>query len=172
MDIIRWSTPKSDYTFWSQRWETLQNKQKQGPKVVEEQDGEAIFSPTNSWKDHLNVEQLPQNNFWMLAKGTRHLSERQPNLFKRKSDKIQKTKTVTKDVGMETCLREGVIEEMFPHNRKPSYRHVCGEFWNLRGQYNWGGQKNPQNTCRTASTITDGEMAQTLMSAPAKGGWA
>ena len=108
----------------------------------------------------------------MLAKGTRHLSERQPNLFKRKSDKIQKTKTVTKDLGMETCLREGVIEEMFPHNRKPSYRHVCGEFWNLRGQYNWEGKKNPQNTCRTASTITDGEMAQTLMSAPAKGGWA
>ena len=27
-------------------------------------------------------------------------------------------------------------EEKFPHNRKPSYSWVCGEFWNLRGQHN------------------------------------
>ena len=71
----------------------------------------------------------------MLAEDTRH-PERQPNIFKRKLDKIQKTKTVTKDLRMETCPGEGVIEEMFPHNRKPSYRLVCGEAWNLRGQYN------------------------------------
>ena len=41
------------------------------------------FSPTNSTKDHLNVEQLPQNNFWTVAEDTRH-PERQPNLFRRK----------------------------------------------------------------------------------------
>ena len=28
------------------------------PKMVEEKDGETTFSPTNSSKDHLNVEQL------------------------------------------------------------------------------------------------------------------
>ena len=38
---------------------------------------------------------------------------------------------------METCSREGVIkEEKFPNTRKPSYRQVFGEFWNLRGQHN------------------------------------
>ena len=31
------------------------------PKMAE--DGEATCSPTNSSKDHLNAEQLPQNNF-------------------------------------------------------------------------------------------------------------
>ena len=33
------------------------------PKIAEEQDKETTFSLTNSSKDHLNVEQLPQNNF-------------------------------------------------------------------------------------------------------------
>jgi len=31
-----------------------------GPKMAEEQDGETTFSSTNPWKDHLHVEQLPQ----------------------------------------------------------------------------------------------------------------
>ena len=37
-------------------------------------DGRGIvtFSPTNSSKDHLNAEQLPQNNFWTLTKDTGH----------------------------------------------------------------------------------------------------
>ena len=34
-----------------------------GPKMVEEQDRETTFSPTNSLKDHLNAEQISQNNF-------------------------------------------------------------------------------------------------------------
>ena len=33
------------------------------PKMAEEQDGETTFSPTNSSKDHLNIEQILQNNF-------------------------------------------------------------------------------------------------------------
>ena len=41
------------------------------------------FPPHNSAKDHLNDEQLPQNNFWTLAEDTRH-PEGQPNLFKRR----------------------------------------------------------------------------------------
>ena len=48
--------------------------------MVEEQDVETTFSPTSSSKDHLNAEQLPQNNFWALAEDTKH-PERQPILF-------------------------------------------------------------------------------------------
>ena len=36
---------------------------KSGPKMAEEQDGETTLTPTNSLKDHLNTEQIPQNNF-------------------------------------------------------------------------------------------------------------
>ena len=39
------------------------NTQGGGLKMGEEQDGETTFSPTNSLKDHLNAEQIPQNNF-------------------------------------------------------------------------------------------------------------
>ena len=42
------------------------------PKMVEEENGEITFSPTNSLKDHLNAEQIPQNNFWMLVENIRH----------------------------------------------------------------------------------------------------
>ena len=42
------------------------------PKMVEEEDGETTFSPTNLLKDYLNVEKIPQNNFWTLAEDTRH----------------------------------------------------------------------------------------------------
>ena len=31
--------------------------------MMKKQDGETTFSPTNSSKDHLNAEQIPQNNF-------------------------------------------------------------------------------------------------------------
>ena len=34
-----------------------------GPRMAEEQDGEITFFPTNSPKDQLNTEQIPQNNF-------------------------------------------------------------------------------------------------------------
>ena len=32
-------------------------------KMVEEEDRETTFSPTNSLKVHLNTEQIPQNKF-------------------------------------------------------------------------------------------------------------
>ena len=54
-----------------------------GPKMAEEQDKETTFSPTNSLKDHLNTEQIPQNNFWKLEEDTRH-PERQPIFFERR----------------------------------------------------------------------------------------
>ena len=39
------------------------------------------------------------------------------------------------------------------HSGKPSYRQVCGEFWNLRRQYNWKKKekKNPQNAWLTTT---------------------
>ena len=33
------------------------------PMMADEYDRETTFSPINSSKDHLNAEQLPQNNF-------------------------------------------------------------------------------------------------------------
>ena len=68
-------------------------------------------------------------------------------------------------LGSETHPGEGVVKEKFPNSRKPSYRRVCREFWNLRGQHNWETKKkkkkNPQNMCRTA--IASGEVAQRLV---------
>ena len=53
-------------------------------------------------------------------------------------------KRETKDLGMETHPGEGVVkEEKFPHNRKPSHRHVRGKLWNLRGQHN-NNKKYPE----------------------------
>ena len=52
------------------------------PKMVEEEDGETTFSPTNSLKEHFNAEKIPQNNFWMLAEDIRH-PEMQPIVLKR-----------------------------------------------------------------------------------------
>ena len=51
--------------------------------MVEEQDGETTFSPKNSSKEHLNAEQTPQNNFWLLAEDIRR-PEKQPLVFKRR----------------------------------------------------------------------------------------
>ena len=64
---------------------------------------------------------------------------------------------------METHPGEGVMkEEKFPKSRTPSHRWVCGEFWNLRGQYNWEKKKKiPQNTFLTATPSR--EVAQMLI---------
>ena len=34
-----------------------------GPKIAEEYDGETTFSPTNTSKEHLNAQKIPQNYF-------------------------------------------------------------------------------------------------------------
>ena len=39
------------------------NIQEGDPKMAEKQDGETTFSRTNSFKDDLNAEQIPQKNF-------------------------------------------------------------------------------------------------------------
>ena len=41
----------------------VNQEQKGGPKMAEEQDKETTFSSTNSLKEHFNAEQIPQNNF-------------------------------------------------------------------------------------------------------------
>ena len=59
---------------------------------------------------------------------TRH-PERQYIVFKRRQDKIKKIKRETKELGMESHPREGVVkEEKCPNTRKPSHQWVCGEF--------------------------------------------
>ena len=64
----------------------------------------------------------------MLAEDTRH-PERQPILFKRRQDEIEKIKRETKELGTKTHPGEGVVkEEKVPNTRKPSRRWVCGEF--------------------------------------------
>ena len=55
----------------------------EGAKMAEEKDGENTFSPTNSSKEHLNAEEIPQNNFWMPAEDIRH-PEKQPIVFERR----------------------------------------------------------------------------------------
>ena len=61
-------------------------------------------------------------------------------------------------------------EEKFPNSKKPSHRRVCGEFWNLRGQYNQEEKKkSPQNIRRTRTAII--EVAQILVSATREWGW-
>ena len=51
-------------------------------KMVEGYNRETTFSPTNSSKDHLNAELIPQNNLLTLVEDTRHI-ERQPIVFER-----------------------------------------------------------------------------------------
>ena len=79
------------------------------------------------------------------------------------------TKRETKELGMETCPREGVMKEKFPNSRKLSHWKACGEFWNLRGQHNKEKKKKktPQNTHLTA---TPSGVAQTLASATSEQG--
>jgi len=56
-------------------------------------------------------------------------------------------KTETKELGAETHPGEGVvIEEVFPHNRKPPHRSVYGEPWNLRGQQSQKKKKKKKPT--------------------------
>ena len=54
-----------------------------GPKIAEEYDGETTFSPTNTSKEHLNAEKIPQNYFWMPAEDIRH-PEKQLIVFKKR----------------------------------------------------------------------------------------
>ena len=60
-----------------------QANHEEGTKMAEEMDRDTTFSPTSSWKEHLNTEQTTQNNFWSLAEDIRH-PEKQPIVFERK----------------------------------------------------------------------------------------
>ena len=76
---------------------------------------------------------------------------------------------------MENHTGEGVVkEEKFTNTRKPSQRHVCGEFWNLRGQRQFSSVQSlsrvrlfatPWNTAHQASlSITNSRSSLRLTS--------
>ena len=67
---------------------------------------------------------------------------------------------------METCPGEGVVKK-FPNIRKLSYRWVCGEFWNLRGQHN---QENKQTNTEYRLTTTPSEETRMLAAATSERG--
>ena len=86
-------------------------------------------------------------------------------------------KIETKDLRMDTHPGEGAVKEKFPHSRKSSYRRVCGEFGNLRGQHNLEGKKKqktkkktPQNMHLTTTTSEVREVTQMLSSTTSKWG--
>ena len=68
-----------------------------------------------------------------MTPGTQKAS---PFSLKRGRTKYKRQKE-TKELEMETHPREGVVKEVkFPNTRIISHQRVCGEFWNIRGQYN------------------------------------
>ena len=71
----------------------------------------------------------------MLAEDTPGTQKGSPSCSKGGRTKYKRQKE-TKDSGTETHSGERVMKEKLPNSRKPSYRWVCGEFWNLRGQHN------------------------------------
>ena len=91
-------------------------------------------------------------------------------------------KIETKDLGTESCPGDGVVKlEMFPHNRKPSHRHISGELLNFRGQPNqkhthmhthMHTHKHTHTHTHTEylTPTTSGEVAQTLASTSSKWG--
>ena len=103
--------------------------------MAEEEDGETTFSPTNLPKEHLNTEQIPQNNFWGWQKDGGHEAPRTAAhcLQKEVGQNIADKKTTK---ALEIHPGEGVIkEEKFSNTRKSSHQQVYGEFWNPRGQH-------------------------------------
>ena len=86
---------------------------------------------------------------WQRKPGTQKGS---PFSLKGGRTKYKKTKKETKELGTETCPGEAIVKEMFPHNRKPSHRQVCGEFWNLRGQHNQ--EKNKQTNRKPTEYVS------------------
>ena len=103
----------------------------------------------NKMGKSLSPPQIHQKIIWTLSKYHKTTSERlqrtpgsqKGSLWKQVGQNIKDKKT--KEWGMETCPREGVIkEEKFPNTRKTSHWLVCGEFWNLRGRHNWEEKVN------------------------------
>ena len=62
------------------------------------------------------------------------------------------------------------MKEKFPNSRKSSHRWVCGEFWNLRGQHNWEGEKKNKLQSTRLTATPSKEVAQMLTSATSEQG--
>ena len=118
---------------------TFKKRLRISAKIVDEQDGEITFVPTNLSKDHLNTANSTKH---LLNAGRGHQAPRkaarclQKKVGQNIEDKKRDKRVRDRDP------REGVIkEEKYPNTRKPSHRWVCGEFWNLRRQHNWKKKK-------------------------------
>ena len=100
--------------------------------MAEEEGRETTFFPTNSSKDHLNAEQIPQ----LLNTGGGHQAPRKAAhcLQKEVGQNIKDKKRDKR--GKDGDLSRGALKEKFPNTRKHSHWRVCGESWNLRGQHN------------------------------------
>ena len=102
--------------------------------MVEELDWETTFSPTNTSKDNLYVEQFLQNIFWTLGEDARS-PERQANLLEwgRATDKDKKG-----DKGFwESILRRGSWRKRsFQVTRNPLTGGVIGELRTPRWKHN------------------------------------
>ena len=125
------------------------------------------------WEDHFLPHKFIKRSFECWVTSTEQLlnsGRGSPFSLKGGRIKYKRQRERQKEFGMETCPRKGVVkEEKFPHSRKPSYRRVCGEFWNLRGQQTGREKKKTQNTHLT--TTPSREVAQMLASTTSEWGW-
>ena len=127
----------------------------------------------------LSPPRIPQKSFECWATSTKQLlnagkghqvPRKAAHSFQKEVEQNAKDRE-RKDLGMETCPGEGVMkEEKFPHIRNPVHRRVCGDFWNLRGQHNWGKKKNKQTQNMCLTSTANGEVAQKLTTATSERG--
>ena len=142
-----------------------------------------LKSQTRRWQRNrmrraLSPSQIHQKVIWMLINFHKTASEccwryqaprKTAQSLQKEVQQNIKDKTRDINLGTETHPREGVVKEVkFPHGGKPSHRHVCGDFWNLRGQHNWEENTKTQNMHLTA--VVSWEVAQTLVSTTSKWG--
>ena len=76
----------------------------------------------------------------MLAEDIRH-PEKQPIVFERREEKIEKIKRETKEVGTGLCPERGVLKRgKFPSTRRHSHCQVCGKPWKHRARHSREGK--------------------------------
>ena len=104
---------------------TFKKRLRISAKIVDEQDGEITFVPTNLSKDHLNTANSTKQ---FLNAGGGHQAPRNANhSLQKEVGQTIKDKKRGKKLGVETHLREGVVkEEKFPNTWKPTHWQVCG----------------------------------------------
>ena len=111
---------------------------REGTKMSEEWDGETTFSPSNSSKEHLNAEQTPQNNFWLLTEDIPRKAAHclQKEVGQNIKDKKRDKRVMDRDPSRERSLNRGSFQT--PGN--PRTGGSGGSFWISEG--NITGRKN------------------------------